>query len=117
MSNTKKNFNPWRCALINIGLGFLILLSPLFILKSFSFALFYLLIISSLSSVNILSVNKKTVLAIFQTPFTTADDPKSDRLGKKLERKVLLLSFASILAKLIFETCMKSFDITLFKIK
>lgn len=96
MSHTKKNLNPWRCALINIILGFLILLSPLFILKSFSFALFYLLIISSLSSVNILSVNKKTILATFQTSFTTADDPKSDRSSKKLERKVFFASWQNL---------------------
>ncbi|XP_035228445.1 phosphatidylinositol-glycan biosynthesis class F protein-like isoform X1 [Stegodyphus dumicola] len=88
MSHGKKSINLWRSGIYNIGLGFLIILFPVILLRNFTYALFYLLLVSTLSSINCINVYKKTLSFTFSMPFINPEDTRSEKFPtKKYERK------------------------------
>lgn len=89
MTHSKKHISSWRCGAFDICLGFLIIFYPLILLNSFLTAFLFLFFLSTISSLNTLSMVKKTPSFSILMQLSSYDERVTDKLNsRKTEKKV-----------------------------
>lgn len=89
MTHSKKHISSWRCGAFDICLGFLIIFYPLILLNSFLTAFLFLFFLSTISSLNTISMVKKTPSFSILMQLSSYDERVTDKLNsRKTEKKV-----------------------------
>lgn len=88
MSHPKKYQSSWRCGICDICLGLLTVLFPIILLQNFLYAFCYIFLLSTVSSVNAISVTRKNSF-LLSSSLNNFDDNKYEKtIIKKIDKKV-----------------------------